>query len=321
MPFDELGIYLWPCITAILAGIINSLAGGGTLLTFPSLIAALEVLKFENPEAMANATSTIALMPAALSSAWAYRLELAAVRRWLRLLLFPSLLGGTLGATLVIWQPEAFGHAVPWLILSASLLFTAQPLVARWLGHMPTGTPSGRRLAAVVVAQFIVAVYGGYFGAGIGILMLSALGLMGMSNLHEMNALKVVLAASINIMAVLVFLIQDRFADTPSEQIVHWPLALTMMGAAIIGGYVGARYGRQVPAKYVRYFVITVGFALTAWYFYDAYAGQEEDARSEMRGAINSRSRPALCRADAAPETPGADANHTGFPQPRVLLQ
>lgn len=251
--------YLWPCITAFLAGIINSLAGGGTLLTFPALMAALKAqgMSAEDAAVTANATSTIALGPASLSGAWAYRRELDQVRHWLKILTPPSVIGGILGSLLVTWYPKQFNQMVPWLILTASVLFTLQPLVARWLGHTATTKPSQERVIAVVVAQFFVAIYGGYFGAGIGILMLSALGLMGMSNLHEMNALKTLLAVFINGTAMVVFAFQG---------IVHWPLALSMMVFGITGGYVGARYGRLLPVKYVRYFVIAIGFGLTAYY-------------------------------------------------------
>jgi uncharacterized membrane protein YfcA len=257
--------YFWLCLTAFLAGIINALAGGGTLLTFPALVAGLGPIYHPSiVAAMANATSTVALVPSALSSAWAYRLELAVMRRWLLLLIGPSIIGGILGAVLVILFPKAFDALVPVLILTASVLFMLQPVVARWLGHTPTAKPSRQRIVLVALLQLGVAIYGGYFGAGIGILMLSALGIMGLSHLHEMNALKVVLGACINGMAVAVFVIQDF---TATQGIIHWPFALAMMGAALLGGYVGAKYGRRLPAKYVRYFVILVGFSLTAYYF------------------------------------------------------
>lgn len=261
--------YLWPCITAFLAGAINALAGGGTLLTFPALIAALRAMKVQNAEVVANVTSTIVLVPASLSSAWAYRQELSEVKHWLRILAYPSILGGTLGALLVIWFPDAFRSLVPWLILTASVLFAAQPLVSKWLGHTATTTPSPSRVALVVLAQFFVSLYGGYFGAGIGILMLSAFALMGMANLHEMNALKSVLATAVNATAVLIFIVQDFRAAGTSEdpKVVHWPLAGAMIVLALAGGYFGAKYGRLLPVKYVRYLVIFIGFGLTAYYF------------------------------------------------------
>lgn len=270
-----LSTYLWPCVTAFLAGIINSLAGGGTLLTFPALMASLKALGMTEEQAAvaANATSTIALGPASLSSAWGYRQELSAVSHWLRILAVPSLLGGVLGSLLVTWFPDQFHRLVPWLILLASLLFTIQPAVAKWLGHTATSEPSTERVVTVVVAQFLVATYGGYFGAGIGILMLSALALMGMSNLHEMNALKTVLATLINGTAIAVFAVQD---------VVHWPLALAMTLFSIVGGYFGARYGRLLPVRYVRYIVIAIGFGLTSYYFAKPWLAPEPATRAEQ---------------------------------------
>jgi uncharacterized membrane protein YfcA len=271
--------YLWPCITAFLAGAINALAGGGTLLTFPALIASLRAMKVPNAEVVANVTSTIVLVPASLSSTWAYREELSEVNYWLRVLSYPSILGGSLGALLVIWYPDAFRSLVPWLILTASILFAAQPLVSKLLGYAASKSaeesasslhaPSPSRVALVVFAQFLVSLYGGYFGAGIGILMLTAFALMGMANIHEMNALKSVLATAVNATAVAIFIVQDWRAAGTSEdpKVVHWPLAGAMVVLALIGGYFGARYGRKLPVKYVRYFVIFCGFGLTAYYF------------------------------------------------------
>jgi uncharacterized membrane protein YfcA len=280
--------YFWLCLTAFLAGIINALAGGGTLLTFPALLAGLAVGNPGVPVgAIANATSTVALVPSALSSAWAYRRELVSMQRWLVLLVGPSIVGGVLGAVLVILFPDEFDALVPVLILTASVLFMLQPVVARWLGHAPTKAPSRRRMALVVLLQLGVAIYGGYFGAGIGILMLSALGLMGLSNLHEMNALKVVLGACINGMAVAVFVVHNFWAQ---HSLIHWPFALAMMGAALVGGYVGAKYGRMLPSKYIRYFVIAVGLSLTAWYFAKPYLEKPQEADGAT-GAIDTQYR------------------------------
>ncbi len=249
----------WLCVTAFLAGIVNALAGGGTLLTFPLLTAALKGVVppgFEG--AFANGTSTVALLPASLSSAWGYRLELAVVKKWLVWLIGPSIVGGVIGALAVTNFPKVFASLVPWLILAASVLFLLQPIVAKWLGHHPKVEISQRRVALVMLLQLGVAIYGGYFGAGIGILMLSALGVMGLSNMHEMNALKTVLGSSINGTAVVIFLI---------ERNVHWPFALPMIVASILGGYIGAKYGRMIPSKYVRWIVIAIGFGLTTYYF------------------------------------------------------
>jgi uncharacterized membrane protein YfcA len=258
------------CLAALLAGIVNALAGGGTLLTFPALKSVLGGFPHigeVNADAFANGTSTIALGPASFSSAWAYRREIAKVRHWLALLLIPSLIGGGSGAWLAAEYPKQFKELVPWLILLAALLFTFQPLITKRLtkGEQTADSePSPSRLAqiAVIFAQLLIGIYGGYFGAGIGILMLSTLGLMGMKNIHEMNALKTVLAGSINGVAIVIFLIKGLYEPR---------LALAMMATSILGGYLGARYGRKVKQQYIRYFVIAVGFSLAAWYFYQQF--------------------------------------------------
>ncbi len=258
-------LYSSLCLAALLAGIVNALAGGGTLLTFPALKSALFKDFGDLADSMANGTSTIALGPASFSSAWAYRREIAKVRHWLNLLIVPSLLGGGSGAWLAAEYPKQFRVLVPWLILLAALLFTLQPLITKRLARAnqpEDARPSRLAQIAVVLAQLLIGIYGGYFGAGIGILMLSTLGLMGMKNIHEMNALKTVLAGSINGVAIVIFLFKGLYEPR---------LALAMMAASILGGYLGARYGRQVNQQYIRYFVIAVGFTLAAWYFYQQF--------------------------------------------------
>lgn len=243
-------------ISAFAAGAINSLAGGGTLLTFPAL-QALGGL----PALMANGTSTLALMPGSLAGGWGYRRELAGpLRDWLWLLLPVSLAGGALGSLLAVGLPAAaFAAVVPWLLLTATLLFLFQPALAAWLKreeghHLPTG---GLR-AAVLAFQLLVAVYGGYFGAGIGILMLASLGAMGIGDIHQMNAVKTLLAGAVNLTTAGIFIVAGQ---------VHWGMALAMMAAAIAGGYAGARYGKALPKALVRWLVILIGFAMSGWYF------------------------------------------------------
>lgn len=262
-------IYFPLCLAALLAGMVNALAGGGTLLTFPALKSALggfSGIAADSVDAFANGTSTIALAPASFSSAWAFRREIAKVRHWLLLLIAPSLAGGGIGAWLAAEYPKQFSDLVPWLILLAATLFTVQPIITRRLTQAKreegrTG-PSRWAQAAMVLAQFLIAIYGGYFGAGIGILMLSTLGLMGMKDIHEMNALKTVLAGCINGVAVIIFLMQGLYV---------LDLALAMMAAAILGGYLGARYGRKLKQQYVRWFVIAVGFGLAAFYLWQQF--------------------------------------------------
>ena len=247
---DSTLTYLLLMASALAAGVVNALAGGGTLLTFPPLLGVVSPV-------VANGTSTVALVPGSLASAWGYRNELGKVGRW------PYLLVTRL-------PPRYFAVAVPWLILSATLLFALQPtLVKLSLRWRPAGPPDPQRRSAtsyagLIAAQFLIAVYGGYFGAGIGILMLSALGLMGLGDIHQMNAVKTVLAACINALSVVVFAV---------EQKVVWPIALVMAAAAIVGGYLGAHFGRRLPRALVRWAVIAVGFGLSAKYFFEQFGG------------------------------------------------
>ena len=261
---------LWLCVTAAAAGVVNAIAGGGTLLTFPALTAALPRAVAEE---LANGTSTLALLPGSAASAWGYRRELAACRRWLVLLAPPSLLGGGLGALLV--HQESFRVLVPWLILTAAVLFLLQPLVARLVKwRTPAAPPSGAALALIAVMQFLVAVYGGYFGAGIGILMLSSLSFLGLESIHEVNGLKTVLAFCINGVAAGVFV---------ARGLVVWPFAVAMALAAIVGGYAGARLALKLKPALVRWVVIVIGFGLAAYYFYRQYAAAGANLPSEER--------------------------------------
>ena len=241
------------CVSAFLAGIVNSIAGGGTLLTFPTLMAIL-------PAVEANATSTFALVPGSIAGAWGYRREMASSGKWVVLLLAPSLLGGLVGTLLVTeLDPKYFQRTVPYLILLATLLFMSQPLVGRWLGiGKSQAEPKRTTLVALVIFQFFVAIYGGYFGAGIGILMLSALSLMGVTDIHRMNALKTLLAGCINTVSVLVFICYGK---------VDWQYGLAMAAAAIVGGYAGASVARRMNRTLVRWIVIGIGLTLSAYYF------------------------------------------------------
>jgi uncharacterized protein len=269
--------YLWLGLSAFLAGGINALAGGGTLLTFPTLIGVLTPLLGKEAAAVfANGTSTVALVPASLGSGWAFRRELAELRSLLVWLLPPSLIGGTIGSLLVTKLPAGvFALLVPWLILAAALLFLFQPMLVKRKAAVVTedGNPAeghnglrqitSRGLLGMIGLQFLIAIYGGYFGAGIGILMLSGLGLMGLTDIHQMNGLKAVLGTAINGVAVVVFILEDK---------VLWPYALVMMATSLIGGFVAAHYSRRLAGKYVRWFVIAIGFLLAAYFFAKTYA-------------------------------------------------
>jgi uncharacterized protein len=245
---------------AAAAGAVNAVAGGGTLLTFPALVA---ILGGEAAEAavVANATSTVALFPGSLAAMAGYRREIWLTRSWASLLLLPSLLGGVAGALLVTELPaESFKLLVPWLILTAALLFAIQPTVTRRLGlGASPDAPGPRKVAFVAMFQLLVAVYGGYFGAGIGILMLTALAVMGLRDIHEMNGLKTLLATAINGVAVVVFIAKGT---------VDWPLASLMALSAIAGGYAGAHVARRLDRGLVRRVVVLIGFSLAAYYLW-----------------------------------------------------
>lgn len=251
------------CIAAAGAGIVNSIAGGGTLLTFPALYAALG--NNANAGVIANGTSTVALWPAAIASMWAYRREVRLAGSWTIWLLIPSLIGGLVGVLLVTRLPaKIFDSLVPWLILSAAVLFAIQPRLMRWTGvGQPHEKPSRVRLASIMGFQFLVAIYGGYFGAGIGILMLAALAMMGLSNIHTMNGLKNLMGAAINLVAGVIFIV---YGD------VQWRLAAPMLVSSIIGGYFGASIARLTSQKVIRRLIVAIGFCLAAYYFYKRFA-------------------------------------------------
>lgn len=230
-------------------GVMNSIAGGGTLLTFPALIA-LGV-----PPIAANATSTVALWPGSLASFWGYRGAIRELRPWWLHWAAPSLLGGITGAILLITTPERnFEALVPWLILGATVLFLAQHPVRRWIaGHQAQGPASVERSAPrwrFLLYQFGVAVYGGYFGAGAGILMLAAFEMMGLRNIHTMNGLKNWCGLNINAIAVAVFIVTG---------VIQWPIALAMAIFASLGGALGSRMAQRVGQAWVRRAVIAIG--------------------------------------------------------------
>ncbi len=262
---EELTHYLLLILAAALGGAINAVAGGGTLVTFPTLYSVLGGTSVAGAAVIANATSTVALVPGSLASAWGYRHELEASRRWVWVLALPSLLGGVVGSLLlVVVREQVFKNLVPWLILTATALLALQPSIARWTGiGKPHAVPSPGTTASVVAFQLLVAIYGGYFGAGIGILMLSSLAFMGLADIHQMNALKTLLATLINGVSVVVFVASGK---------VHWPYAGAMLVAAVVGGYAGARIARRLDKNLVRRIVVTIGWVLAAFYFYRTYA-------------------------------------------------
>ncbi len=264
---------------SVLAGAVNAVAGGGTLISFPALVFARQTAQ------IANATNTVALWPGALSSFWAYRSELGRHRREIIWLSVPSILGGLLGAGLMVKTDEkTFAFLVPYLILLATGVFIVQEPLARLQrrlskgdcpnfrtsdnGTVPFAAAGGPtfahsatplRWAIVLVSQFLVGVYGGYFGAGIGILMLAVYGILGFSNIHEANAIKNLNATFINGIAAAIFIVKG---------LVDWPSALLMSAGAIVGGYAGAGAARRLGQKNVRRIVIAIGLAMAVAMFF-----------------------------------------------------
>jgi uncharacterized protein len=246
VPLDSLAIFL----AAFVAGMINSVAGGGTLVSFPALI------WIGRDPIVANVTSTIGLWPASLGAMVGFRRELRESREWISVLLAPSLAGGILGAVLLLRTPSrTFAAAVPYLILFATSLFAAGDRFARRSAAAPRadGFSTGSWWAAVGF-QFFVAIYGGYFGAGIGILMLAALSLCGLTDIHRMNGIKNTLAVIINGTAAVYFSLSGR---------VLWADALVMALGASAGGYGGAGLARALGQAVVRRAVVAIGVAMT----------------------------------------------------------
>ncbi len=250
---------LWQIVlvgtASFFAGAMNSVAGGGTFFSFPALLTA------GVPPVIANASNAVALWPASLSGAWAYREELARYKRYLIPMGIVSLLGGVAGGLLLLSIKDAtFSQLIPWLLLFATLLFAFSGKISGWLRGPHAGQPRNSRGA--LAGHAVVSAYGGFFGAGMGILMLASLAIAGHDDVHEINAIKNLLSAVIYSVSVLTFAIAGA---------VDWPYTLLMASTAILGGYLGARFARRIPALWLRRFIIVVGFSLSAIYFYKTY--------------------------------------------------
>lgn len=236
---------------SFIAAAINSVAGGGTFLTFPVFI--LNGLT----SSQANIMSTVALWPGVLASSFGYRGQMGMDKK--RLIPFAAIgiIGGGIGAVWFLTTPEStFAALVPWLLLSATLIFTFGKYVVAGLNRLSL-SDSHRRLLAISL-QIIIGIYGGYFGAGIGILTLAMLQILGHTSIHQMNALKTILTAAINATTVIVFIASGK---------VLWSHAAIMIAGAICGGYVGARLALKIAPHHVRMLVSAIGFSMTAYFF------------------------------------------------------
>jgi uncharacterized membrane protein YfcA len=239
-------------LAAFCAGAMNAVAGGGTFFSFPVLLAV------GVPPVAANASNSVALWPASLSGAWACRKELARYKRYLIPMAIVSLFGGVGGGLLLLTTRDAaFSALIPWLLLFATVLFAFSGRISARLRGADSAGPGNSKTA--LVGQAVVSVYGGFFGAGMGILMLASLAMAGHDDVHEINAIKNLLSAVIYSVTVLTFVIAGA---------VSWPYTVIMLATATLGGYWGAGMARNIPAPWLRRFIITVGFILTVFYFY-----------------------------------------------------
>jgi len=240
-------------VAAALGGAINSVAGGGSFVAFPALLFA------GVPAVPANATNTIALWPGTLASCFAYRKEMVAVRRELVPLGIAGFVGGLAGSLLLLHTSDhTFVLLIPWLLLFATVLFTFGGAVTKRLSGGAKAS-----LTFAVVVQLVISVYGGYFGGGLGIITLALLSVLGMTNIHEMNALKVALGTLVNGIAVVAFVLAGA---------VMWGPGAVMIVGGILGGYAGAAIARKIEPKQVRRLVLVVAWTMTIYFFVKTYA-------------------------------------------------
>ncbi|MBK3800392.1 TSUP family transporter [Azospirillum brasilense] len=235
-------------VAAFASGVLNAVAGGGAFITFPALLFA------GVPPVSANVSSTVALFPGQMASAWAYRNEIRGVTE-VSVTAFSvvSLVGGVVGAILLLTTPDrAFAGLVPWLLLFATAVFAVGSFMPALAARLRL---SGR---SVLVVQFVIAIYGGYFGGGIGFLMLAALTLFGLRDIHAMNGLRILLAALMNGAAVAAFCLSDA---------VSWPETAVMAVSAIAGGYAGAYAAKRVSRDVMKWVVVSIGVGLTLYFF------------------------------------------------------
>jgi uncharacterized membrane protein YfcA len=240
--------------SSVAAGTLNAVAGGGNFFTIPALISV------GMPSIGANATSTVALWPGTMASVAAYRKDIWRERRLLPRLLAMSVVGGFIGAVILVKTPETtFDRLLPWLLLSATAIFAFGHRLTQWLRRREAAHGQAARIGFTsCLIQFLIAIYAGYFGGGASLLMLGMLSLAGMTEIHSMNGVKTLLSGTQNLVALGVFIVRG---------IIAWPQALLMMGGAIVGGYGGAYFARKIDPRIIRRIVIGVGLAMTCYLF------------------------------------------------------
>jgi uncharacterized membrane protein YfcA len=250
---------LWLPVASYFAGALNTIAGGGSFLSLPALLNALA--GSGTGAVSAQATNNVALWPGQVTSVYAYREDLHNHKKRLIPLTLASIAGGVLGAWLLVITPSSrFLFLLPWLLLFAAIMFVLSGPLGRWLATRRSGAGSDFWL---IFGMAVVSVYVGYFGAGGGFLVMALFGLCGVTNIHEMNALKVVTAAASIGVAVVLFILNGK---------VVWGYCALMAVLAAFGGYLGARYSKKVDQKVMRRIVATIGFLTAAFFFWQAYA-------------------------------------------------
>jgi uncharacterized membrane protein YfcA len=236
-------------IAGTITGVMNAVAGGGSFVAFPAL------LLVGVPIIPANVTTTIATVPGQFASVWAYRHDIRAATEFdVRALLGVSMVGGLIGAVILLATPSTvFAGLLPWLMLMATSIFAFGNFAPKAVLQRFT-----IRMRGVLIAQFFIAVYGGYFGAGIGFMMLAALTLYGMRDIHAMNGLKLILALCMTLVSSVAFVLAGK---------VYWTEALVMCIAALIGGYFGALGAKRVRPDIIKIFIVVLGTGLTVYFF------------------------------------------------------
>jgi uncharacterized membrane protein YfcA len=244
-----MGAHLLLIAAALGAGLMNAVAGGGSFLTFPALV-------FTGvPSIVANASSTVALFPGALASAWAYRQEFKSLDKIpLKPALMVSIAGGIVGALLLLFTSQkTFDFVIPWLLLVATVTFAVGPKVMHRFKRQHWMGPK-----TLIAFQFLVGIYGGYFGGAVGIIMLAVWSLAGMRDIHAMNGGRTLLGGVMNAAAVVCFVIARK---------IWWFETSMMLVAAVAGGYAGARFARQINPAVIRGFIIVISMLVTAVFF------------------------------------------------------
>lgn len=253
--------WFWLLTAGFFGGVLNSIAGGGSFITFPALLMA------GVPVISANATNTFASCAGYLSGAYAFSDELRRYRKNLYLIIFISALGGVVGAWLLLQTPEAlFRDAIPWLLLFATVLFIFGARINQTLRRLTANQARMAGVGAVFLILLLlgISIYGGFFNAGLGIISLSYLALTGYSNINVMNAIKLLISCVVSVIAIAIFAVQDQIA---------WYEGTVVMAGTLSGGYVAARISKVIQQHHIRYFVIVTSVTITGIFFVKTYAG------------------------------------------------